>query len=233
MERSGSLELRAQRLPAGSVIRDRCFSKVVLEDCWAEAVPQDRARIESCEFEQVRLSKCTLGTIVFRECTFDAVRSDFLATYNALFLRCALKGEIKGVNFGIRPDLYDPERNAVIRADNTRLLAGTNYCLDVRDAKLTEVLFQGQDIVRWVMFYPGQCAVFRGSKDLAGQLKSAKASLPPGDARKSLVRANVFPGEDSALVALPLRASGGLLEELKQILAPYGVEVLGEPLASI
>lgn len=233
MGQSGSLELRDQRFPAGGFIRDLRFSRVALTGCTADAAYENRPRIENCVFQQVRLSKCMLGTAVFRECTFDGVRSDYLDTYNALFLRCTLRGEIKGVNIGIRPDLYDAQRNAAIRSDNNRLLAEVDYCMDVREASLTGVLFQGQEVVRRIVFRPGQCALFRGTKNLAGQLKSAMASLPPGEVRKYVGRANVFPEEDSVLVALPPQGSHALLDELRRVLAPHAIDVLGEPLASV
>ncbi len=190
-------------------------------------------RIEDCSFRHVKAVRSSLHAVVFRNCDFERIHSDFTHTYTTLFLECRLRGRITGINFGIKvTEPFVPVAHlAAYAEEHRRLLSTARYCLDVREAVLENAGFVGEEIAKRVIFAPGQCVIYR-AEGLAGRLdRIVKRVLhsPLLHAFATWVR----DGERIALGNLHPKMECIRLEEVLNLAHAEGIEVLETSLVSV
>jgi hypothetical protein len=191
--------------------------------------PLSRTSFENCAFSDVKVRKCVMGFPIFKSCTFRNVESDFLRCYGAVFLECRLEGRIRGISFGICPELeaIDEAKKKSAAKEAMAMVKSSKYCLDVREAILSEVGFYGQAIARKVIFSKGQCVLFRG-KDMPQKLESLAKNTKDRALQMALFTV-VAPGESLHLVSMETCGTTERVDEIRSLLSKVDLEVLDEP----
>jgi hypothetical protein len=116
-----------------------------------------RSTFRDCRFSNLTGRSNVVGNPVFERCTFEGIVSqDQLTLYAALFLECRMQGVLAGVTFGFDGRGIYP-REAI--KQNIEAALRAPYCLDVTEADLKDVAFQGGEIASKVRFRPGQCLI--------------------------------------------------------------------------
>jgi len=218
----------------GLVVRDRRLGPIKAMGCGLSVGPKGhkkRSYFENCTFSDVKADRCVVGHPIFRNCTFRNVKTDFLHCYHALFLACKLEGIISRVNFGLqaKSDLASSTIDPKLKKENDRLLSEVPFSLDVRDAILADVAFDGEEIIPYVLFNPGQCAIYRGE-----MLSEKLSALGQGILDRALQKALfcVSPSKNDRLAMVSLEAIGASerVSELREIVSKEGIELIDHPL---
>jgi hypothetical protein len=226
--------LNNQRDTRGLVVRDRHFGPIKAVNCGLSAGPKGpkkRSYFENCTFSDVKADRCVVGFPIFRNCVFRNVKTDFFDCYCALFLACKLEGIIDGVNFGLQPKL-DPVSSTIdprLKEEYERLLSEVPFSLDVREAVLANVVFWGDEIVPYVLFDPGQCAIYRGEK-MSEKLEALGRGISDRALQGALFGASPRDNEQLAMVALETFGASERVSELREIVSKEGIELIDHPL---
>lgn len=211
-------------------LRDTVIDGITAVGCGLSVHEEKRSTFDDCRFSKITAKKCVMGYPIFRRCTFNTVKSDFLGCYGTLFLECKLEGIIDGVNFALTPiarPISEKGRQRLTDA-NLSLASEVKWSLDVRNAILAGAGFNDEAIVPKVLFNRGQCLIYRGT-DLQEKLIRAFKSVQDRGIQRALVPP---PNRKATVHLVTLEAEGAMdrIEEIKQIVLESGLEVIEEPL---
>lgn len=231
---SESLKLLDRR-DAGDVrLSGVALGPILAEGSALSVGKQRRSIFERCSFTDVQAEKCVVGFPIFRECIVKNLRADMLRCYGALFLQCTFRGNVRRVTFGLCPERepIDELTKQRIVSENDSLLRSAKYCLDVREAILSDVGFDGEGIASRVLFGRGQCAIYRAT-DLSERLERLRKSIGRHKDRAiqmALFSPLVFPGESLQLVSMETCGATERIGELSALLQSEGIDLIDEPL---
>jgi len=235
-ESTGNLEaltFRNEHDRGGLLVRNRHFGPIRASGCGLSAGAKGRknpSRFEKCVFSDIRADRCVVGNPIFVECVLRGVKADFLNCRNALFLECSFEGKIDGVKFGLEPrsDPESPAPDPKLLAEYKRLLSKVRFGIDVRKALLLNVDFDGEEIIPYVLFQSGQCAIVRG-RELRKKLRPIADSISDPVIRNVLYSATVCEGQNSALLVLEGSGASERVSELREVVSRGGIELIDQP----
>jgi hypothetical protein len=161
----GSLRLQGQN------IADRSYAA-----CGLSLGAKARSEFRECSFSNIKIRKCSVGFPIFDRCRFKDITSDLdgVLVYGAGFRECIFSGLLKNVVIGFSAELVglmpeDAKHAQRLQAENLRLAADGKFAIDVTEADLEWVAFQGEAIIPFVRCARYQALILRAN-DLHAKL---------------------------------------------------------------